>query len=80
MDYILGSNIEAENKIVEIVKERNGLKATELVSIFIAPNILEIIDAMIGRKLIEIEYILPDSDRIKSFLLPSGTDITINRD
>ena len=75
--------------IVEAVAAANGIKSTELVchpSIIRraasddgAPSVPDLIDELVSEgRLIEIEFVLPHMKyRIKSFLLPAGTDIKI---
>jgi hypothetical protein len=78
---------DVKNRIVEIVTEKQGCKATELCAIhelvladngdgngFPIPDLVE--ELVQEEKLVEIEYVLPSMNyRIKSFLLPAGTQI-----
>lgn len=79
-----------KSKIVEYVMNMNGCKMIELISDIplcfafqeakIEPDeISKIIDELIlSEYLIEIEFIVPNMDyRVKSFLLPAGTEIKI---
>jgi len=75
--------------IKEIVEARQGCKATELV-VFIAEErpellvvlgeVIEAVDELIHEgEIVEVEYILPTMDyRVKSFLLPKGTQIIVH--
>ena len=76
------NNEEVKNRIVEIVTEKQGCKATELCAIkeLIFKDckpIPELIDELIEEeRIFEIEYVLPAMNyRIKSFLLPAETQI-----
>lgn len=44
-------------------------------------DLIQLIDELINeKKIIEVEYVLPTMDyRVKSFLLPFGTNIMVNR-
>lgn len=75
-----------KDNIIEVIKDCQGCKATELpvkLVHFIGAwdveldNLPELIEELVSEgKLCEIEYILPGTDRIKSFLLPAGTEIS----
>jgi len=73
--------------IVErIVNESNGIKAMEMISRVLreCPEIgdLEpIIEELVRtRRIIEVEYILPNMNyRIKSFLLPKNTEVRVRK-
>ena len=78
------NNEEVKNRIVEIVTEKQGCKATELsyglsgeVILGDCKPISELIDELIEEeRIFEIEYVLPKMNyRIKSFLLPAETEI-----
>jgi hypothetical protein len=79
---------QLKDRIHNIIVNLQGCKATELVSRF-DREMLEALDAfdlstiltemMHDKKLIEIEYELPEmSWRSKSFFLPYGTEVRIN--
>src|SRR5215831_16992399 len=83
---------DLEKAILDIVREFQGIKATQLaaeivpycmnngISVdFSGEKVLEAIRFLVERnQLIEIEYVLPDMDyRIKSFLLPRGTEVRL---
>ena len=73
-----------KDRIVEIVTEKQGLKATELAAIpeiathpEFSPDL--VLDLIREKRLVEVEYILPQlSFRIKSFLLPASTRVRIH--
>ncbi len=77
------SEREAKDMIVEAVESKQGCKATELTAIpeivlgvgdNLVPYIYELVEE--GR-LVEVEYTVPSVPyRLKSFLLPQGTEIT----
>jgi len=80
---------ELKQKIVDIITEVQGCKATELstnLSIDVL-NALEVHDLptilaelLHERRLVEVEYVLPQlSFRAKSFLLPAGVEVKINK-
>jgi hypothetical protein len=78
---------EVKNKIVEIVTLKQGCKAIELGAALVEiltqdgdcddfpiPDLIE--ELVQEEKLVEVEYVLPAMNyRIKSFLLPAGTEI-----
>ena len=74
--------------IKELVDEKQGCKSVELATlvamwmakdpeIFHNVNVPDLIEEMrIDGTLVEVEYILPNmDDRVKSFLLPKGTEV-----
>lgn len=71
--------------ILKTVTDRNGCKAMDLaankdiaLSCELNDSLVDNIETLVFEgKLIEIEYILPQSDRVKSFLLPANTDVRI---
>jgi hypothetical protein len=79
---------ELKQKIVDIITEVQGCKATELSTKLTIDvlNALEIHDLptvlaelLHERRLVEVEYVLPNlSFRAKSFLLPAGVEVKIN--
>jgi hypothetical protein len=74
---------EARDEILKIVDSKQGCKATELVAAFaiLHPDyegdVLNDIEGLINeKKLIEVEYILPNMDyRVKSMLFPAKTRV-----
>ena len=79
----------AKALVKQVVKEKQGCKAVELVT-FVAMEMAkspstsdidvdlpELIETMTKEgELVEVEYVLPNMDyRVKSFLLPKGTEI-----
>lgn len=78
----LMNNEEIKNRLVEIVTEKQGCKATELCAIKElifgdCKPLPELIEELVKEeRILEIEYVLPSMNyRIKSFLLPAGTQI-----
>jgi len=83
-----------KDEIVRIVTEYQGMKATELVTyipltihtkkdllwVTTTENIIAAINELVKeRRLVEVEYVLPNmSYRVKSFLLPAGTQLDVN--
>jgi hypothetical protein len=82
---------ELKDKIVELITEVQGCKATELVTksqfnldmiraleVYDLPTVLA--ELLHERRLIEVEYVLPQLNfRAKSFLLPAGVEVKINK-
>ena len=76
------NSLFVKDLIVEIVQELQGCKLTELIShkeIYSLIGELDI-NVLIGElveenRLVELEYILPKTGRVKSFLLPSNTRV-----
>lgn len=82
---------ELKNKIVEVITEVQGCKATELVTksqfgldmiqgleVHDLPTLLA--ELLHERRLVEVEYVLPQLNfRAKSFLLPAGVEVKINK-
>ena len=81
-----------EQDIIETVMNMQGGKVTEVIVNLpercfrspdvddnIAEDIVQTIDSLVRRgHLVEIEYVLPSMDyRIKSFLLPADTNVTL---
>jgi len=75
------------DRIVEYVNDMQGCKATELAAR--AANlgltgrtaVDAIDDLVLSGRLVEVEYTLPDMpDRVKSFLLPGGTQVRMRVD
>ncbi len=89
----LGRN-EVKNRIVNIVNNVQGLKATELVVklmevlreenlqyVLHEHSVTILVDELVREgELVEVEYILPGllSNRIKSFLLPASTQVILS--
>lgn len=74
---------EEEKVIVEIVRDSNGLKSTELVVKAVESGVnnpVEVLTYLIRcRQLVEVEYELPHMNyRLKSFILPAGTKISLS--
>ncbi len=74
---------EAKEAIVEAVAERQGLKATDLVSVLPHSMLIFDIPSMIESLvreglLVEVEYMLTSNPyRAKSFLLPKGSQVEV---
>ena len=77
---------EAKAEIVDVVSEVQGCKATELIAherilslVAEGHKVVEMIAELCDEgELVEVEYVVPNiSYRIKSFLLPKGTQISI---
>lgn len=72
---------EKDLEIVEkIVNNRNGIKATELAALSDVRDVKDLVQTIEclvqNGRIVEVEYVLPNiSYRIKSFLLPKGTQI-----
>lgn len=82
------SIVDVRKRIIEIVTEKQGCKATEIsvdeelakAATVLGTDVVvnEIYQLANEGKLIEIEYVLPRLNfRIKSFMLPQGTKINI---
>lgn len=76
---------DVKKHILQIIIDKQGLKATELIAemtVGIINNfdIPSIIDELVFENaIVEIEYIIPTINyRIKSYLLPSNTKISVN--
>lgn len=77
---------EAKQLVCGLVTEKQGCKILDLILPYYShPGAEEhTIDSLVNElveedRLIEIEYVLPGMlYRIKSFLLPAGTDVTVN--
>jgi hypothetical protein len=78
---------EVKTFLVEKIVGLQGIKATELFSLPEVAvdlrefNIIDLMDELIGEgRIVEIEYALPEMNwRLKSFYLPAGTRVKINR-
>ena len=75
---------QAMEAIAEVVRNKQGCKATELVCVELLLEVFEafgieiIYEAVKVGSIREVEYILPDMNyREKSFLLPAGTEIVV---
>ncbi len=74
-----------KERIIEIVTEKQGLKATELAAVLGQdPKVFEssttitdlILELVRERRLVEVEYVLPHLGyRVKSFLLPAESQV-----
>ncbi len=79
---------EFKDRIVKLVEDCQGLKATELPAKFDLEMLgtLEVVDfptvlaeLLHERRIVEIEYTLPNMNyRVKSFILPAGTDVNVH--
>jgi len=73
--------------IIKVVSDKNGCKAMDLaanreiaLSVDKDDSLMSNVDILVTEgKLIEIEYVLPQSERVKSFLLPANTDVKIRK-
>uniref|UniRef100_A0A6M3L8D9 Uncharacterized protein n=1 Tax=viral metagenome TaxID=1070528 RepID=A0A6M3L8D9_9ZZZZ len=75
-----------KDRILELVN--NGIKGTELVvkiisesDVLIHTDVVKVIEELMEQgEMIEIDYVLPSMEyRIKSFYLPKGTSISIEK-
>ena len=82
----LDRDLSCSDQIIETVISMQGGKATEIIANLpkICFNddivdIVQVIDYLVRtEQLIEVEYVLPQMDyRIKSFLLPANTKVTL---
>ena len=80
-----------KDAITEVVKGSSGIKLMEIIAhgkivdYYMSEagekfDFVNLVDELVHeKKVIEIEYMLPGTDRVKSFLLPHGTEINIRK-
>ena len=81
---------QVDEIIIRIVDEHPGIKGTDLISQLIhkhikaeidlkeSNNLLKrMYDLAYERRIVEVEYILPETDRVKSLFFPGGTKINL---
>jgi hypothetical protein len=72
-----------DETIIQFIERVQGCKASRLAAAAAmypqtAKKYMEGVDSLVSRgELIEVEYILPGTDRVKSFLLPKGTIVRV---
>lgn len=77
---------KAKQLVCDLVTEKQGCKILDLIPQFYEVvgsdfTLNSLVDALVEeRRLVEIEYVLPGmlDYKIKSFLLPAGTDVKVN--
>lgn len=77
--------VENGSKGVQVVTDavvmlsEQGWSMDRLLSEASAASLPEVLEQMVkDGEIVEVEYVLPGSNRVKSFYLPKGTDVKVN--